>query len=93
VVNDTWDPGWSATVDGESADVLPANSTFRAIPIEAGTHAVELRYRPASYALGVWISLGTLLVTLGALGALAIRRRTRPAGEATPSRDTVTASS
>jgi hypothetical protein len=72
VVNESWDPGWRASVDGRDAPLLVANSVFRAIPIEAGRHRVELRYRPTTYEAGLWISGGALLVTLGAFAATAV---------------------
>jgi Bacterial membrane protein YfhO len=77
VVNETWDPGWHAEVDGKAAPVLPANSLFRAIPVRAGRQTVELRYRPRSYEVGLWVSGGTSLVLLAILGAFVARRPAR----------------
>jgi hypothetical protein len=91
VVNETWDAGWRATVDGRKAPVLAANASFRALPIEAGRHRVELRYAPRAYEAGRVISSGTVLVTLLLFGVLAARswsgrRRTsaRARASATP---------
>jgi hypothetical protein len=42
----TWAPGWSARVDGREAPVLPANLAFRAVPVPAGDHVVEMTYSP-----------------------------------------------
>ena len=75
IVDDSWDPGWRATVDGSNAAVLPANSVFRAVPIEKGRHAVVLSYRPWSYELGLRISAVAALFTLGVLVVLGIGRR------------------
>ncbi|MGH2590461.1 MAG: hypothetical protein ACRDGW_06655, partial [Actinomycetota bacterium] len=38
VVRNTWEPGWSATVDGRPSPVLRADSFLQAIPVTAGTH-------------------------------------------------------
>lgn len=57
VLSDTWDPGWSATVDGRPAPIRPAWSTFRAVFLEAGRHRVAFRYRPAGFDAGLTISL------------------------------------
>lgn len=52
VIADTWYPGWRAEVDGEHAPIHPANLAFRAVPVEAGSHRLELRYRPTSFRVG-----------------------------------------
>jgi membrane protein YfhO len=57
VVLDTFDPGWRARVDGLPAVVLRANHAFRAVPVPAGRHRVELEYRPWSVQAGIAVSL------------------------------------
>jgi hypothetical protein len=49
-------PGWRAWVDGESETVRRADYGLRAIPLQAGTHRVVLRFRPLSVYLGGLIS-------------------------------------
>jgi len=71
VLADTWYPGWRATVDGEPADILRANYAFRAVWLEAGEHAVEMVYRPASVFVGGTTSLVAL--TLLVVGLLLTR--------------------
>ncbi|MBM2812852.1 MAG: hypothetical protein HW416_3611, partial [Chloroflexi bacterium] len=53
----TFFPGWRARVDGADAQILPANALFRAVPLPAGEHLVELRYEPPSVELGLNISV------------------------------------
>lgn len=66
VLADTYDPGWSATVDGSPAPIRPAYIAFRAVALEAGRHRVEFRYEPAGWRLGAWISsVGLALALLG----------------------------
>lgn len=72
VLLDTFYPGWKAEVDGESADIRPANAAFRAVPVDAGRHEVRFSYRPTSVVLGAVISLVALVVLAG---LLLIRRR------------------
>jgi len=78
VINESWDPGWRATVDGVAAAVLPANYAFRAIRIPAGARTVELWYWPATYSVGAAISALTLLLLLTfGLGSVFVGRRAR----------------
>jgi membrane protein YfhO len=72
VLVDSYDPGWRATVDGVAADVLRANAAFRAVPVTAGRHVVELRYRPRSVAIGIAVMGSAVL--LASIGALSSRR-------------------
>jgi hypothetical protein len=70
-------PGWGATIDGKPAHIYRADYLFQAIFVPAGQHTVEFVYRPRSFRLGMLI---TLLVTVGALAALAfgLPLRARP---------------
>jgi len=67
VLADTFDPGWSATVDGEPAPIVPAYVAFRAVYVGPGSHAVEFQYRPAGFAAGLAVSSIGALVVLGLL--------------------------
>jgi hypothetical protein len=46
VLYDVWHPWWFATVDGEGADILRANTMFRAVPIPEGRHEARFAFRP-----------------------------------------------
>ena len=67
VVVDAWTPEWRATVDGRPAPVLRANVAFRAVPVPAGRHRVELRYRPRSIRDGL---VGSGLAVLAAVAVV-----------------------
>jgi hypothetical protein len=41
VLSDVFHPYWSATVDGEIAEIIPAFHAFRAVKIPSGKHTVE----------------------------------------------------
>ena len=75
LLTDTFYPGWVATVDGQPAEILRADVTFRAVRLEPGTHRVEFHYRPASLRWGVWVSAGALLLWLAGLLWALWRRR------------------
>ncbi|MGE3820719.1 MAG: YfhO family protein [Isosphaeraceae bacterium] len=64
---DTFDPGWSATIDGTPAPIRPAWLTFRAVFLAPGSHRVEFRYRPAGFLTGLSVTSAGLLLALGSL--------------------------
>jgi hypothetical protein len=72
VLTDQDYPGWSVTVNGEPAPLLPANHAFRAVPVPAGESTVVWTYRPWS----VWIGIGVSLVTLAAVAFALLRPAT-----------------
>ncbi len=46
VLNDVWHPWWTATVNGEEADILKANVLFRAVQVEAGKSQIRFVFKP-----------------------------------------------
>jgi hypothetical protein len=67
VLNDTFAPGWTATVDGAPAAVVGADGALRATPVEKGRHTIVWRYRAPGLRTGAAVS-GLALVLLGLLG-------------------------
>jgi hypothetical protein len=65
---DTFDPGWSATVDGRPAPIRPAWITFRAVFVPRGRHTVVFGYRPAGFEVGLTMSACGLVVALICIG-------------------------
>ena len=80
VLEDVYDPGWKATVDGRTAPVLPANAAFCAVALAPGRHHVTFTYRPRSVVLGLLVSVATLVVLVSATTASRWRGRGRVAG-------------
>lgn len=74
VVNDAYDAGWRATIDGRAAEVLAADVLVRAVRWPAGRHRLVMRYEPPEVAAGQWIS-GAALLALLAWAASGLRRR------------------
>jgi uncharacterized membrane protein YfhO len=68
VLTDLFYPGWKAFSGGRELPIYRANALFRAVFLPAGTHEVEFHYRPASFAIGVSVSVATgSLVVVAAL--------------------------
>jgi len=74
VLSEVWYPGWKASVDGQPTPVLRANFAFRAVPVPAGNHRVQLVFAPWSWHIGVAISVAALLGMLVAAIGLLMRR-------------------
>jgi hypothetical protein len=63
VMADTFDPGWTVTVDGRPAPIRPAYVAFRAVSLPEGQHTVVFSYAPAGFGQGMWLSFGGLLLS------------------------------
>jgi hypothetical protein len=66
ILNDTYYPGWQATVDGQPVRIEEADGIFRGVAVPAGEHVIEMTYRPMSVIVG---GIMTLLAALAAAGA------------------------
>ena len=60
VLTDTFYPGWHVWVDGIEQPIVRTNFLFRGVVVRAGPHRVEFKFQPASFALGLTISLITI---------------------------------
>ncbi|MBN1693922.1 YfhO family protein [candidate division WOR-3 bacterium] len=70
VLSEIYNPDWEAHVDGKKTKIYCANYTLRAIPIDEGTHRVELFYNPLSFKIGRIITIGTLVFAVCLLSLL-----------------------
>ncbi len=57
-----YNEGWTATVNGKSVDVEEVNSGFMAVAVPQGTSQIRFTYKNTGLALGITITLGTILV-------------------------------
>ena len=78
VLSDTFDSGWRAWVDGQTASIARADYALRAVFLSPGRHRVEFRYRQPNVFLGLGVTIATFLA-LGVAGVIGLRRERRPA--------------
>lgn len=75
VLADSYYPGWKAYIDGKEETIRRANLFFRAVPLPAGDHRVEFRYEPRSFAIGLAISISTVVAIVIISAVCHLRRR------------------
>jgi hypothetical protein len=59
-----YQPGWVATVDGKETAIFRANYVLRAMLLPAGSHKVEMKFKPSSYYTGEKVSLVSSVLIL-----------------------------
>ena len=58
-----YDEGWNIYVDGEKVEIFEANNSLVSFYVEStGEHSIEMKYMPATVALGIGISVICLIV-------------------------------
>jgi uncharacterized membrane protein YfhO len=76
VVRNSYDPGWTATVDGRPTPVLPTDYLLQGVAVPAGHHDVRLVYRDPEISRGLAAGAFVWIMLLGAIPlALALERR------------------
>jgi uncharacterized membrane protein YfhO len=84
VASEAWHPDWIATDNGAAIGVERVDYGFVGIPVGAGAHHLQLRYRPWDFYLGCIVS-GSFWVALAVSMSwihLARSRRRRSTAEA-----------
>jgi len=61
VLADTFYPGWKATIDEKSTEILPVNIRHRGVIVDPGNHTIIFQYTPQSLTVGARTSAATLL--------------------------------
>ena len=72
ILRDSYDPSWTAQVDGVPSPMVRANGLYRAVALPPGRHVIRFAYRPRDLVAGLIIS-GMTSVLL--LLSLAVSRR------------------
>ena len=78
VFSEIYYPGWTATIDGNEAELGRVNYVLRALRVPAGTHEIKMEFRPTSVSTTTGIAyfaIGGIIVLLLAAIAGVIRKR------------------
>ncbi len=67
VLRDSYDPSWTAAVDGMPAAIGRANGRYRAVALPPGRHVIRFSYRPRELVIGLTLSgmTAVLLILAG----------------------------
>ncbi|MGL6197347.1 MAG: YfhO family protein [Lachnospiraceae bacterium] len=57
--------GWSATVDGEDAELLKTNTMYMGLKLSQGDHVIDLKYNTPGLRVGIILSVTELVITIG----------------------------
>jgi uncharacterized membrane protein YfhO len=78
VFSEIYYPGWTATIDGNEAELGRVNYVLRALRVPAGTHEIKMEFRPTSVSTTTGIAyfaIGGIIVLLLVAIAGGIRKR------------------
>jgi hypothetical protein len=67
--SDQYLPGWRAEIDGKEFQILRADYSFRTVFVPEGEHTVRFFYDPASFHIGLWSSIATIIFIIMILAA------------------------
>lgn len=62
IFNDSFYPGWQASIDEKETKIYPANINQKAINVSKGEHLIKLKFQPESFKIGILISSISLLI-------------------------------
>lgn len=65
LVSSVYDPGWSATVNGEAVEIAPFDSSLMLVPIQAGENHISMTFKPVGMVAGILTSLAALILLVG----------------------------
>ena len=72
-MSEIWYPNWKAEVNGNEAEVLRANYSLRAVPVEKGQQTVEVYYSSSGFSTGLILAL--IAIAGSVLGLIFIKER------------------
>jgi hypothetical protein len=63
-IDEAWDPGWQATVDGKTVPLIAGDDVFLTLPLAPGYHKVQLEFSTPGFAVGCAISVVCLTLLI-----------------------------
>lgn len=69
-----WNRGWTATVDGQEAELMRCGGMYMGLRLSAGAHEITLEYETVGLRAGAWISLAALTFTAAVYALVRLRR-------------------
>lgn len=62
VLGEKYYKGWTATIDGKEADIVPVNHILRGVYLAPGDHTVEFRFDPLPFWIGKYLTLASFVL-------------------------------
>jgi hypothetical protein len=81
VVADAYHRGWTATIDGETTEVFPANHVLRGVALPPGAHTVVFTFADDTFAMARMLSITGKLLCLASIATGLVLLARRRAGE------------
>lgn len=63
-ISDTFFPGWTANINNKPAKIYRVNYNFKGIVVPEGKSTIELTYFPISLLVGIYISIGSIILLI-----------------------------
>lgn len=76
-----YDQGWQVKVDGQSVKPVKIGQFFMGLPVSKGQHQITFTYTPPLFKIGLYITLGTILFTLGLAWTRYFNQQQRPVSQ------------
>lgn len=73
--SEIWYPAWKAQIDGSPAEILRTNYSLRGVEVPAGEHTITMKYDSDTFKTGAWVSLASLVLSLGAIGFFRVKEK------------------
>ena len=64
--------GWSATVDGKEAEIVPIQDALMGIRLDKGSHDISLKYTPAGFKAGLLISVVSVVMIISVIAVSSV---------------------
>lgn len=74
VLSEIFYPGWKAYIDNAETPLYRTNYNLRGLLVPAGTHTIDVRFEPATFRHGMWVTIAAL--TICGAGIISSLRRT-----------------